>query len=86
MRVSKGPAARHKKNRILKEASGFRGKRRNCWVTARQVVRRSKQQAFTGRKLRKRRAARNQHAADDIDGHLGTSCATSRSQKMPSRL
>ncbi|HBP23199.1 MAG TPA: 50S ribosomal protein L20 [Planctomycetes bacterium] len=54
MRVSKGPAARHKKNRILKEASGFRGKRRNCWVTARQVVRRSKQQAFTGRKLRKR--------------------------------
>lgn len=54
MRVSKGPAARHKKNRILKEANGFRGKRKNCWKTARQVVRRSKQQAFTGRKLRKR--------------------------------
>lgn len=54
MRVSKGPAARHKKNRILKEASGFRGKRKNCWKTARQVVRRSKQQAFSGRKLRKR--------------------------------
>lgn len=54
MRVSKGPAARHKKNRILKEASGFRGKRKSCWKTARQVVRRSKQQAFSGRKLRKR--------------------------------
>lgn len=54
MRVSRGPAARHKKNRILKEANGFRGKRKNCWKTARQVVRRSKQQAFTGRKLRKR--------------------------------
>ena len=54
MRVSKGPAARRKKNRILKEANGFRGKRKNCWTTARQVVRRSKQQAYTGRKLRKR--------------------------------
>jgi large subunit ribosomal protein L20 len=54
MRVSRGPAARHKKNRILKEARGFRGKRRNCWTTARQVVRRSKQQAYVGRKLRKR--------------------------------
>ena len=54
MRVSKGPAARQKKNRILKEANGFRGKRKNCWKTARQVVRRSKQQAYTGRKLRKR--------------------------------
>ena len=53
MRVSKGPAARSKKNRIFREAKGFRGKRRNCWKTARQVVRRSKQQAYVGRKLRK---------------------------------
>ncbi len=54
MRVSKGPAARRSKNRIFKEAKGFRGKRKNCWKTARQVVRRSKQQAYVGRKLRKR--------------------------------
>ncbi|MGE0708188.1 MAG: 50S ribosomal protein L20 [Planctomycetota bacterium] len=54
MRVSKGPAARHKKNRLMKEAAGFRGKRGNCWKGVRQLVRRSKQQAFVGRKVRKR--------------------------------
>ncbi len=54
MRVTKGPAARRSKNRILKEAKGFYGNRSRCWTTARQVVRRSKQQAFIGRKLRKR--------------------------------
>ena len=54
MRVTKGPAARRSKNRILKEAKGFYGNRNHCWTTARQVVRRSKQQAYIGRKLRKR--------------------------------
>ena len=54
MRVKGGKAPRRAKNRILKEARGFQGKRRNCWKTARQVVRRSKQQAYIGRKLRKR--------------------------------
>ncbi len=54
MRVKGGSAPRRSKNRILKEAKGFYGKRRNCWKTARQVVRRSKQQAFIGRRLRKR--------------------------------
>ena len=54
MRVKGGSAPRRSKNRILKEARGFYGKRKNCWKTARQVVRRSKQQAFVGRKLRKR--------------------------------
>ncbi len=54
MRVTRGPASRQAKNRILKEAKGFYGKRKSCWKTARQVVRRSKQQAFIGRRLRKR--------------------------------
>ena len=54
MRVTKGPAARRSKNRVLKDAKGFYGKRSKCWTTAQQVVRRSKQQAFVGRKLRKR--------------------------------
>ena len=54
MRVKGGSAQRRSKNRILKEARGFQGKRKNCWKTARQVVRRSKQQAYIGRKLRKR--------------------------------
>ncbi|RMG11060.1 MAG: 50S ribosomal protein L20 [Planctomycetota bacterium] len=54
MRVKGGSAPRRSKNRILKQARGFYGKRKNCWKTARQVVRRSKQQAYVGRKLRKR--------------------------------
>ena len=54
MRTKGGKAPRRAKNRILKEAKGFWGKRNNCWKMARIAVRRSKQQAFTGRKLRKR--------------------------------
>lgn len=54
MRVKGGKAPRRAKKRILKQARGFYGKRSSCWKTARQVVRRSKQQAYTGRKLRKR--------------------------------
>ena len=54
MRIKGGASVRRSKNRVLKEAKGFYGKRRNCWKTARQVVRRSKQQAFIGRRLRKR--------------------------------
>lgn len=54
MRVKGGSAPRRSKNRVLKEANGFYGKRSTCWKTARQNVRRSKQQAFVGRKLRKR--------------------------------
>ncbi|MEZ6188669.1 MAG: 50S ribosomal protein L20 [Planctomycetota bacterium] len=54
MRVKGGSAPRRSKNRVLKEAKGFWGKRKNCWKMARIAVRRSKQQAFTGRKQRKR--------------------------------
>jgi len=58
MRVKGGKAPRHRKNRIIKEASGFWGKRNNCWKSARIAVRRSKQQAYTGRKLHKRNLRR----------------------------
>lgn len=54
MRVKGGSAPRRSKNRVLKQAKGFWGKRNNCWKMARQAVRRSKQQAYVGRKLRKR--------------------------------
>jgi large subunit ribosomal protein L20 len=54
MRVKGGAAGRRSKNRILKEARGYRGKRNSCWKMARQAVRRGKQQAYVGRKLRKR--------------------------------
>ncbi len=54
MRVKGGSAPRRSKNRVLKQAKGFYGKRNSCWKAALQVVRRSKQQAFIGRKTRKR--------------------------------
>lgn len=54
MRVRGGKAPRRSKNRVFKEAKGFWGKRSSCWKMARIAVRRSKQQAYVGRKLRKR--------------------------------
>ena len=54
MRVKGGHAPRKSKNRLFKEAKGFWGGRRKLWKTVMQVVRRSHQQAFTGRRLRKR--------------------------------
>jgi large subunit ribosomal protein L20 len=54
MRVRGGHAPRKSKNRVFKEAKGFWGGRRKLWKTVLQVVRRSHQEAFKGRKLRKR--------------------------------
>ena len=42
MRVKGGKAPRRSKNRILKQAKGYYGKRSNCWKFAMQSVRRSK--------------------------------------------
>jgi large subunit ribosomal protein L20 len=54
MRVKGGSAPRRSKNRIFKQAKGFYGKRHSCWKFALQIVRRSKQQAYAGRKVKKR--------------------------------
>jgi large subunit ribosomal protein L20 len=54
MRVKGGAQNRQSKNRILKQAKGFWGRKRNCWKKAMQAVRRSHQEAYIGRKLRKR--------------------------------
>ncbi len=54
MRVKGGSQARKSKNRVLKEASGFFLRRSACWKMALIAVRRKHQQAYTGRKLRKR--------------------------------
>ncbi|MCW8139413.1 MAG: 50S ribosomal protein L20 [Planctomycetota bacterium] len=54
MRVKGGAQARRSKNRVLKEASGFFLRRSKCWKMALIAVRRKHQQAYTGRKLRKR--------------------------------
>jgi large subunit ribosomal protein L20 len=54
MRVRGGKAPRKSKNRVYKEAKGFWGGRGRLWKTVMQVVRRSHQFAFKGRKMRKR--------------------------------
>ena len=54
MRVRGGSAPRKSKNRVFKEAKGFWGGRGRLWKTVMQVVRRSHQESFKGRRLRKR--------------------------------
>lgn len=53
-RVKKGAAVRRAKKRVLKEARGFRGARRNQWRIATEAVRKAEVNARKGRKVKKR--------------------------------
>jgi len=54
MRVKRGFKARRRRNRVLKLAKGFRGRRKNCYKRANQAVERSLDFATRDRKVRKR--------------------------------
>jgi len=54
MRVKKGVKARRRRNRILKLAKGFRGRRKNCYRRANQAVERALDYATRDRRARKR--------------------------------
>ena len=54
MRVKKGVKARRRRNRILKLAKGFRGRRKNCYKRANQSVERALDYATRDRRVRKR--------------------------------
>jgi large subunit ribosomal protein L20 len=54
MRVKKGFKARRRRNRILKLAKGFRGRRKNCYKRANQAVERALDYASRDRMQRKR--------------------------------
>jgi large subunit ribosomal protein L20 len=54
MRVKKGVKARRRRNRILKLAKGFRGRRKNCYRRANQAVERALDYASRDRQRRKR--------------------------------
>jgi large subunit ribosomal protein L20 len=54
MRVKKGVKARRRRNRILKLAKGFRGRRKNCYKRANQAVERALDYASRDRAQRKR--------------------------------
>src|SRR6476619_913775 len=54
MRVKKGFKARRRRNRILKLAKGYRGRRKNCYKRANQAVERALDYASRDRARRRR--------------------------------
>ena len=54
MRVKKGVKARRRRNRILKLAKGYRGRRKNCYKRANQAVERALDFASRDRARKKR--------------------------------
>ncbi len=54
MRVKKGFKARRRRNRVLKLAKGYRGRRKNCYKRANQAVERALNYSTRDRRLRRR--------------------------------
>jgi large subunit ribosomal protein L20 len=54
MRVKRGFKARRRRNRVLKLAKGFRGRRNGCYTRAVEAVERSMMQSAKGRRVRRR--------------------------------
>jgi large subunit ribosomal protein L20 len=54
MRVKKGFKARRRRNRVLKLAKGFRGRRKNCYKRANQAVERALNYSTRDRRLNRR--------------------------------
>ena len=53
-RVKRGVAAHRRHKKLLKQAEGFRGRRRNVYKVAKQAVMRAGQYAYRDRRRRKR--------------------------------
>ena len=53
-RAKRGFKARRRRNRILKAASGFRGKRNSCHAVANEAVQHAWMHMYRSRKVRKR--------------------------------
>ena len=54
MRVKRGTVSRRRHNKVRKLAKGFRNRRKNVYTLAKDAVERSMQNAYHGRKLKKR--------------------------------
>jgi large subunit ribosomal protein L20 len=54
MRVKRGPKARRRRNKVLKLAKGYRGRRKNCFRRATEAVERALDYASRDRARRKR--------------------------------
>ena len=55
MRVKRGFKARRRRNRVLKLAKGFRGRRHGCYKRANEAVERSMMQSSKDRRVRRRK-------------------------------
>ncbi len=58
MRVKGGTVHTRRRRKILKQAKGFQGKRKNCWRIAKQSVIKARLHMYVSRKLRKRNMRR----------------------------
>ena len=54
MRIKKGVKARRRRNRVLKLAKGFRGRRKNCYKRANQAVERALNYSTRDRRQKRR--------------------------------
>ncbi len=54
MRIKKGVKARRRRNRVLKLAKGFRGRRKNCYKRANQAVERALNYSTRDRRRKRR--------------------------------
>ncbi len=54
MRIKRGFKARHRRNRVLKLAKGFRGRRKNCYKRANQAVERALNYSTRDRRQKRR--------------------------------
>ncbi len=54
MRVKKGVKARRRRNRVMKLAKGFRGRRKNCYKRANQAVERALNYSTRDRRQKRR--------------------------------
>ena len=54
MRVKRGFKARQRRNRVLKLAKGFLGRRNGCYKRANEAVERAMMQSAKGRRIRRR--------------------------------
>ena len=57
-RAKRGFKARRRRNRLLKHAKGFRGKRKNCHAIANESVQHAWMHMYRSRKVRKRSSIR----------------------------
>lgn len=54
MRVKRGTVSRHRHNKVLKAAKGFRGRRKSCFKLAKNALEKSLQYSYRDRKAKKR--------------------------------